>query len=67
MSAFADGESFPSYINGIRLEEAVSLLRNEPDLTLANVAEEVGMNLANFRIQFKQRYGMTPAEYRENL
>ncbi len=67
LTAYAGGDSFPTYINRIRMEEAVKLLREEPDTTIAAVAEEVGLNLANFRIQFKQQYGITPAEYRTNL
>lgn len=65
MALYAGGESFPSYINGIRLDEAVYMLRESPDLPINTIAEAVGFTTANFRIQFKQRYGITPAEYRE--
>ena len=65
MSVYADGDSFPSYINKIRLDEAVEMLRESPSLTIGDIAESVGFTMANFRIQFKQRYGMTPAEFRE--
>ncbi|HAC41315.1 MAG TPA: hypothetical protein DCF48_07115, partial [Rikenellaceae bacterium] len=65
MSAYADGDSFPSYINKIRLDEAVEMLRESPNLAISDVAEAVGFTMANFRIQFKQRYGMTPVEFRE--
>ena len=65
MSAYADGDSFPSYINKIRLDEAVEMLRESPTLAISDVAEAVGFTMANFRIQFKQRYGMTPVEFRE--
>lgn len=64
LSAYAHGDSFPAYINSIRLEEAVRLLREEPYITISAIAEEVGMTSTNFRIQFKQRYGITPMEYR---
>ena len=67
MSAFAGGESFPSYVNGIRLEEAVRLLRDEPDRSISDIAETVGFTIANFRVAFKQSYGITPAEFRNNL
>lgn len=67
MSAFAGGESFPSYVNGIRLEEAVRLLRDEPNRSISDIAETVGFTMANFRVAFKQSYGITPAEFRNNL
>lgn len=66
LSAYAGGDSFPAYINSIRLEEAVHQLRENPDRTLLTIAESIGFTAANFRLQFKQRYGMTPQEYREN-
>ena len=61
------GLSFPQYINTIRSAEALRLLRTEPEKNLVAIAAEVGFSPANFREQFKQRYGMTPAEYRQNL
>ena len=67
MAAFAGGESFPSYVNGIRLEEAVKLLREEPGRPIGDIAETVGFTFANFRVAFKQAYGITPAEFRNNL
>ena len=57
--------SFPGYVNSIRMEEAVKILQDDPSQTFAAIAEAVGLNPANFRIQFKQYFGMTPAEYRE--
>lgn len=57
--------TFPGYVNSIRMEEAVKILQDDPSQTFAAIAEAVGLNPANFRIQFKQYFGMTPAEYRE--
>ncbi len=59
--------SFPQYINSIRLDLAVKLLRESPDLTISNVAEIVGFTPANLRVQFINFYGMTPLEYKQNL
>ena len=67
LSAYAGGDSFPAYINTLRLEEAVHQLRENPEKTLLAIAESIGFTPANFRLQFKQRYGMSPQEYRENL
>ncbi len=59
--------SFPYYINSFRLGEAEQLIRNHPDMLLSQVAEEVGFNLPNFRIAFKQRYGVSPVDFRNAL
>lgn len=66
LTEYADGQSFPQYINTIRLEEVLRLLRNEPGMTISAIADEVGFTPANLREQFKRKYGMTPAEYRRN-
>jgi AraC-like DNA-binding protein len=43
------------------------MLHNEPNLTIAAIAKAVGFSPSNFREQFKQKYGMTPQEYRQNM
>ena len=60
------GLSFPQYVNSIRLEETLLLLHNEPAKTVSAIASEVGFTPANLREQFKRKYGVTPAEYRQN-
>ena len=67
LAEFAGGLSFPQYVNNLRLEEALRLLRDEPDKTISVIATEVGFSSANLREQFKRKYGMTPAEYRQNM
>ena len=67
LAEFTGGLSFPQYVNNLRLEEALRLLRDEPDKTLSVIATEVGFSSANLREQFKRKYGMTPAEYRQNI
>ena len=59
--------SFPQYINNIRMEEALPLLRDNPSMTIAAIAAAVGFTPANFREQFKRQYGVTPQEYRQSL
>jgi len=66
LSAYAGGQSFTAYINGLRLEDALRLLQEKPELSLRDIAEAVGFTPANFREQFKRQYGMTPTEYRQN-
>ena len=59
--------SFPQYINNIRMEEALPLLRDNASMTIAAIATAVGFTPANFREQFKRQYGITPQEYRQSL
>ena len=67
MNAFADGMSFPQYINSIRMEIAYDLLTNHPEMKITEIAREVGFTAPNLREQFKRCYGITPAEYRAGL
>ncbi len=67
LAEHADRLSFPQYINTIRLEETLRLLHDEPQKTISTIATEVGFSSANLREQFKRKYGITPAEYRQNM
>ena len=67
LNTFADGMSFPQYINSIRMEIVYDLLTNHPEMTIADIAQEVGFTAPNLREQFKRCYGITPAEYRAGL
>ncbi len=67
LNAFADGMSFPQYINSIRMEIAYDLLTNRPEMKITEIAREVGFTAPNLREQFKRCYGITPAEYRASL
>ncbi len=58
--------SVPQYINAIRMEEAVKLIRENPEMPFTVVAENVGFSAANFRRHFINNFGMTPLEYRQN-
>lgn len=59
------GSSFVSYLNEYRLSEAAQLLRGS-DKKILTVANETGFDsLSNFNRQFRQRYGVTPREYRK--
>ena len=67
LTTYADGQSFTAYINAMRLHDAVHLLHEEPEMSLTDIAENVGLTPATFRDQFKRQFGMTPTEYRQNL
>lgn len=61
-----NGQSFPQWLNSIRIEKASELLLNEPDKPVSLVANEVGLSPNNFHRLFRLRYGVTPNEYRQN-
>ena len=67
LTTYADGMSFPQYINAIRMEEAYTLLTDHLEMTISEVARQVGFTAPNLREQFKRCYGITPAEYRSGL
>lgn len=64
LNVYASGQGFPAYINSIRLQEAVSMMRERPEMSITDIAETVGLSLPNFRIQFRKRYGVNPAVFR---
>ena len=66
LSANTDGLSFPQWLNNIRLERACTLLQNEPDKPIKDIAAAVGLTPNNFLRLFRQQYGITPTEYRQN-
>ena len=61
------GMNFPDLIRHLKLSRACELLTN-PDLPVTTVMETVGYaDLSSFYKAFKACYGMTPAQYREQL
>lgn len=67
LNTFANGMTFPQYINAIRMEMAYDLLTNHLEMTITEIAREVGFTAPNLREQFKRCYGISPAEYRAGL
>ncbi|MCR5323715.1 MAG: response regulator [Lachnospiraceae bacterium] len=58
------GESFNTYIDRIRIDHAIELLKDE-NLKVYEIAEKVGYsNVDYFHKKFKKYTGMSPAEYR---
>lgn len=56
------------YINNKRLEYAVKLLKDAPNYTITAIAEQCGLpNVPTFNRLFRNKYGMTPTEYRNGL
>lgn len=56
------------YINNLRLEYALELIRTQPDVPVKAVAIDSGFNNARtFYRLFQAKYGKTPAEYKDSL
>lgn len=61
-----DIENLPDYINGFRLEEAIRLLNKEKDLPIEQIAKQAGFGSSrSLQRQFKDKYNMSPGEYRK--
>lgn len=59
------GESFTSLIRSAKLSKACELLKH-PDIRLSDIISEVGYsNASHFYDSFRKKYGITPAEYRQ--
>ncbi|MBQ3787895.1 MAG: helix-turn-helix domain-containing protein [Bacteroidales bacterium] len=67
-AAFAHGSPYGSlkgYLIEVRLEHAAKLLTEQPDMPVADVADACGFGSATvFNRNFKQRFTMTPSEFR---
>lgn len=60
-----EGVNFNTFVNTLRIGEAERLIKENPNLALAEIAIMVGYSeQANFSRQFKKLKGMTPVEYR---
>lgn len=57
-----------NYINNLRLEYAAMLIREHPEYIISRIAENSGLpNISTFHRLFRERYGMTPVEYKKAL
>ena len=62
------GTNVVGYVNGKRMEYAVSLMKEHPEYTLAAIAEACGIKSpATFIRNFRSVYDLTPSEYRKSL
>ena len=60
------GVSPAAYLSGLRLEHAAELLKS-PECSITETAFRCGFsNLAYFSRVFRQKYGLSPREYRHN-
>jgi AraC-like DNA-binding protein len=59
--------TFSDFLMDFRLKHAAKLLR-EGNLSVIQISEESGYsNLSNFNRKFKEKYGITPKEFRKNF
>ncbi len=68
-AAFSKGSPFQSlieFLNDCRLPYAAKLLTGRPELSIADVARESGFPSADtFGRNFRQKYALTPSQFRE--
>ena len=58
------GQSVTAFINAIRLKEACSIMRQEPDIKMTELSMRVGFNTPKYFAKlFKKEFGCLPSEY----
>lgn len=62
-----NGESYSKFITSLRMAQAALLLRTKQNLSIKNIAEEIGyFSEKHFISLFKNFYGLTPNDYRKS-
>ena len=62
---YSDAKNVAAFINGLRLAHAAQLLTTQPDLDIREVASASGFGSHQyFSTCFKQRFGLSPTDYR---
>ena len=60
------GTNFNGYINELRIDYAIQLLKTHPHYTIRAIADEAGFNSAPILYSlFKKKTGMTPYEFKK--
>lgn len=61
------GTNFSDFVGHIKFEKATHLLLSDPKAKVSDIADELGYsNLTYFTKLFKEKYGMTPTQYRKS-
>lgn len=61
------GKNFSAHVSNVKLEAAAEMLNREPEKSIAAVAAEFGYYTpAYFTRLFKEKYGVTPSQYRKS-
>ena len=70
-AAFAQGSdsvSLPAYVRELRLDYAVRMMNDQPDIAVELVSQASGFtNADTFTRNFRAKYGMTPTTYKQTL
>lgn len=70
-AAFAQGSdriSLPAYVRELRLDYAVRLMNDQPEIAVELVSQASGFSSADtFTRNFRAKYGMTPTTYKQTL
>lgn len=62
------GFKLADYLNNLRIEHAILLLKENPDHTIQAIATDSGFNnMSTFYASFKKKMEMTPSQYRSAL
>ena len=68
-AAFAQGSdssSLPAYVRELRLDYAIRLMNDQPDITVEQVSQSSGFTSADtFTRNFRAKYSMTPTAYKQ--
>lgn len=60
------GMSPNDFVNSFRLKRATSLLRNHPEMSVSEIADNLGFNTSSyFCRKFKDEYGVSPTQFRQ--
>ncbi|MGQ1889680.1 helix-turn-helix domain-containing protein [Thermophagus sp. OGC60D27] len=63
-----EGKNFNSWINSMRISEAIQMMNTQPELPIAQIAELTGYSEpSNFGRQFKLITGSTPGQYKKAI
>ncbi len=58
--------SFPDYVNGLRINDAIRILASDPDRPITEISYDCGFNSTRtFNRAFIKHTGVTPRKYRE--
>lgn len=62
----ATGETPKAYIQAIQMERAITLLKQNQELSISQIAQQCGFNdVSSFSHTFRRIYGCSPTRYRE--
>ncbi len=64
----ATGMSVPEYLNNLRINEFIEIMKNETNFNFLNLAMKVGFNSKpSFNRAFKRHIGLTPSEFMKGI